>query len=64
MRAFILAVNVAAAVILAALTAIGPYEILPRIFFGLAACSVAVNAARGFAKLWGAVNDGGTANPS
>jgi hypothetical protein len=46
------------------LTAIGPYGILPRIFFGLAACSVAVNAAGGFAKLWGAVNDGGTANPS
>jgi hypothetical protein len=57
-------VNVAAALILAVLAVIGPYGVLLRIFWGLAACGAAIGAAASFVKLRRAVRDGDIAKPS
>jgi hypothetical protein len=52
-------VNVAATLILTVLAAIGPYGVLLRIFWGLAACGAAAGAAASFVKLREAVRDDG-----
>ena len=63
LRVASLAVNIAAALILVVLCAIGPYSVLLRIFWGLAACGAAVGVAASFVKLRQVVREDGIAKP-